>query len=1162
MAQFVTLESRQGKKRAAPSREELLNRWEAAATAELKETLAGVPARVEGNRWLRRRPVAEAFDPAQVIAEAVEKVQAEKSSWNRSDLFVEIDRALPDCLGGLKADQVRALVDELVETAVRPGPGQPVEVISLAPPPVIELPAELLREDGSSIYDAPGIETFATVAHLKREGRIVEAAQSEGAPTVDAEAVEAAIAEAGLKPAQAAAVRGIATSARKMDVLIGPAGTGKSKTVATLCGVWEASGGTVLGVATSQRAADVLAEEGVDNVANLTRLLLTNKRLARGEFVPAADREAYAVRAGQLVIIDEAGMADTIHIDEVRKLVERAGGKLLVAGDHGQVTAVGAGGMLHQLATEPEAKPYVLDEVLRFSAEWEKDASLRVRDGDASVLAVYERHGRLRGGDGEEMRERAYQNWLADHLAGKDSLLLASTNKVAGELAMQARAELVRLKRVEPEGVALGCNEDVQQYAGVGDIVALRKNNRRIKASGSKHWATNRDVVKVVGRDRDGSLTVRYGDGSTMRLPAKYVARHVELAYAGTVHSAQGRTVETCHSLVAAGISLEQLYVMLTRGKVENKAYVECEPTGARDAAGRLVIPDLWAVLEDAFERREVEYTATTTLRREFERAQNLAVVGRVWEDAHIEHAHQRYAQALSGAMSEADWERLRGTPSYESLIRLARHVEERGHDAAAMLAQVTAARSLIGAEDVGKVLHDRLKTTLNRVEQAQRREAEQAGEPVRRHGWRSYVERTPVVDSPRGRVMMAAAEAMDARRAELGRRAAEEMPAWAEPLGPVPQDPIEREAWIERAGIVAGYREAHGYEAANDAIGAAPPQGAVEAHAAWEDAWYALGAPDERRDVAMLGDQQLREVVARYEREQAWAPPFVDNELKTAHLARDDYRVRAELARAAAEAETDPQRRAELVQEATDAGEFARLHAERAAKLEQVVKGYDAWHEHTRTAREQAALAATELERRRPVEPEPTPEPEAGRGVEGQEQAVVQPSAEDVLYARYAMVRNDGHPELSAGAIARALGNDDLHRALDLQEQMRARYEREQAAQPEQDVATAEPTAEPEREAGREVDEDQEQTADRRPEAATEPEQAREVETPARDVDAEIDQALKTAHAALKTIAERQAEAERQAALEEAQRSADYDQRRRVEQERAIEQDGPQLQR
>src|SRR5919206_2286737 len=101
-------------------------------------------------------------------------------------------------------------------------------------------------------------------------------------------------------------------------------------------------------------------------------------------------------------------------------------------------------------------------------------------------------------------------------------------------------------------------------------------------------------------------------------------------------------------------------------------------------------------------------------------------------------------------------------------------------------------------------------------------------------------------------------------------------------------------------------------------------------------------------------------------------------------------------------------------------------------------------------------------------------------------------------------MVRNDGHPELTAGAIAHALGDDDLHRALDLQEQMRERYEREQATQ---SMSTAEPAAEPEREAGREVDEGQEQTADRRPETATEPEQAREGEPPARDVDAEIDQ-------------------------------------------------------
>ena len=1122
MAQHATLDTRKSKWRGKPTltREQLLERWEAQAGQRLRESLVDVPERVEGRRGWRRRVEAEPFQPREVIRQAVEAVQAKKSAWTRADLRVEITRALPDCLGGLTPEQVRHLVEELTTAAVTPGVG-PVEVVSLMPPEPVELPAELRREDGTSIYTAPEIATYATAEHLRREGRLVEAGRTEGAPAVEAELVEQIIAGAGLNDAQAEAVRGIATSGRQLDVLIGPAGTGKSKTVSVLCEVWEASGRPVMGVATSQRAADVLAEEGIDTVANLTKFIQVNRDLLAGRRVRREDAAEYGVRAGQLVIVDEAGMAATADMDEVRRLVTAAGGKVLTAGDYGQVSAVGAGGMLKQLAEDLE-HVYVLEEVRRFNAEWERDASLRLRDGDAGVLLEYDRHGRLRDGSAEEMRKRAYKGWLADHLAGRRTVLVAPTNLIAGELAMEARAELVRLGRVEAEGVPLGCNPDVEQHAGVGDLVALRKNNRRITTGGdSAHWATNRDVVEVIDRGTDGSLTVRYDDGATMWLPPRYVAHHVELAYAGTIHSTQGRTVETCHALVDDAMSREQLYVALTRGQDGNYAYVICEaPEGMTDAT-----PDRWQVLAGNLERTEFEASATTVMRREFERVNHLGVLGRLWEDLQVRHAQQRYAEALAPVVGEAEWRRLYGTPSYESLVRLARHADERGFDAAAMLAQVAGTRSLIGARDPGAALHSRLEKAVRDAEQAQARAAKLAGEEQPRR-WRSYVERTPHVEGALGRLMMDVAEVMDARVAELGRRAAEERPAWAERLGPVPEDPIERAEWEQRAGIVARYREAHGYEVEHDAIGAAPPRGAVDAHAAWEDAYQALGAPEDAIDYARQPDAKLRELVARFEREKEWAPPYVDAELRENALAREDFRVQAEHARAAAEAEQDPQRRAELAEQAQAAETFAALHAARAAKLERVAAAYDAWRAHTEQAREQAAAAAAELERRH--RPEPRAEAAPAVDVEhGQEQAA-QPSAEDVLYARYAMARDAGEQELTLSAIAAALGTDDLHHALDVKDQMRERYRRER-----------------------------EQAADQQPAPTVEAEQQ---PAPARDVDAEIDQALTVAEAALERIAELQA-AERAAAREEAERAETYDHMRRVEQEQALEQEGPQLQ-
>jgi hypothetical protein len=76
-------------------------------------------------------------------------------------------------------------------------------------------------------------------------------------------------------------------------------------------------------------------------------------------------------------------------------------GKLVLAGDTSQLQAVENGGGMSLLAG---ALGYVrLAEPARFRAVWEQHASLRLRDGDTTVLADYDQHGRIHGGDPEQM---------------------------------------------------------------------------------------------------------------------------------------------------------------------------------------------------------------------------------------------------------------------------------------------------------------------------------------------------------------------------------------------------------------------------------------------------------------------------------------------------------------------------------------------------------------------------------------------------------------------------------------------------------------------------------------------------------------------------------------------------------------------------------------
>src|SRR5207248_6934965 len=70
-----------------------------------------------------------------------------------------------------------------------------------------------------------------------------------------------------------------------------------------------------------------------------------------------------------------------------------------------------------------------------------------------------------------------------------------------------------------------------------------------------------------------GAITVS-GPTGTVDLPADYVRRHVELAYAETSHANQGRTVDRSYLLLEGPTTTAGVYVPLTRGRISNEAFV------------------------------------------------------------------------------------------------------------------------------------------------------------------------------------------------------------------------------------------------------------------------------------------------------------------------------------------------------------------------------------------------------------------------------------------------------------------------------------------------------------------------------------------------------------------------------------------------------------
>ncbi|MGE0170949.1 MobF family relaxase [Nocardioides sp.] len=946
--------------------ERLVATLEAVADAAEAAAVAGHPDTVAGLRLDPSVPEQRAA----LLAAAVDDVQREYATWTLGNLVAAIDRrlvAVPgDAAGQARPRYLEALAREAVAAGNAHG------VLQLTAPDPVAVPEELRRQgDGRSVFRPHIDERYATAGQLAAEERIVAGARQLTAPAIagpELELLRVELAAAGLGADQVEAVAGIVSSGRAADVLIGPAGTGKSYTVATLAGVWERRfGGRVLGLATSQIAAQVLAEDGVAAL-NTTRFLQAFEPGPNGE--PAREQ----VGPGDLFIVDEAGMSSTAELDRIARIVREGGGKLLYTGDSHQLTSVGAGGMLSLLADDNGA--YELGEVHRFVNDWEKAASLRLRAGDTSVVAEYQDRGRLRGGTREEMQTAAVRGYLADVVEGKLSLLVVGSNADAATLSKEIRDQLIELGVVSAESVGQLGQRAGKVEVSVGDGVQARRNDPFIRIDG-EGMVTNRAVYTVLGRDEDGSLRVRGERGEIAHLPPSYVDEHLTLAYASTVHAAQGRTVDTCHALLDEAAAREAAYVALTRGREANFAYLVAQRDPDQHDPERLAetaSSRLAAVLGnvDAARAAEVE-------RRIGERdANSLAYLGTVWDEVSKDVARTRYTDTLAGLLEPEDLRRVTAEAGWPRLVRAVREAELAGHDPAAVLATAIEGRPLADAEQMTDVLRWRVRML------ARGRAPEQQ---VQAGDWTALA---PPVDGPVGQFCHELAVLAQDRQHELGQAALADPPAWAiEQLGPPPGyddltsqvrdggavaapaiDEVEaaRQEWARRAGSVAAYRELRGIDGDVVSIGA-PPSREQEFHRhLWAQAAAALGPqPDTGAlDYRTMSDAELYTARERWVREQAFAPAYVSEEMQAAYQLGREYAEDAALAGARlATLEPDDQAWEQTAQQLERSRRLAQLSLERARQLEDIHQARQRWYDGAEPARVADAAARDELARR-----------------------------------------------------------------------------------------------------------------------------------------------------------------------------------------------------
>jgi hypothetical protein len=296
-------------------------------------------------------------------------------------------------------------------------------------------------------------------------------------------------------------------------------------------------------------------------------------------------------------------------------------------------------------------------------------------------------------------------------------------------------------------------------------------------------------------------MSVRPVDGGgEVLLPASYVAENIELGYAMTAFSSQGRTVTTTHAVVGAAMTREALYVAATRGRESNKLYVDVEPElpGAEASHGGPERLSARQVLISVAHRRGAEASAHQAMAAEWGTAESLEQLAREHESLVAVAGAEHWENALAAAGLPADVvAAARRSPEWDGLVRALGNAEGSGVPVGAALSQL-AVLVRTGAEPAVALQKVVQRWDTTGVQRQQPQEFV-AGLVPRAKG---------IEDEDLARAVCEREEAIVRRARGLAEAAVRRGETWANPFGLPPMESVIAVAWWERMAAIAAYRD------------------------------------------------------------------------------------------------------------------------------------------------------------------------------------------------------------------------------------------------------------------------------------------------------------------------------------------------------------------
>ncbi len=431
-----------------------------------------------------------------------------------------------------------------------------------------------------------------------------------------------------------------ATSAGRVAIIEGAAGSGKTTTLRPIADLYREHGRSIIATAVAWRTAVALGND-VD-----ARPFCVDKLLR------LAARGGIDIDGDTTIIVDEAGMLSTRQAHHILQLSERFCAKIVFAGDTQQQQPVGAGpglrlirdavgsvrvdrirrqkadleDILVHVHGEAQEKARLLagsmgeEDRGRIVAEyeamedkpvftpWQVTASEALRDGDAaSAIAAHHLRGRFHMGyDEENTLTGLVDDWDRYRRAnpGKSAVVLARTRAEVRALSHLMRerrfADRPGGDRADADRVTVMVSRGTEDDRATSPLEIMRGDCLRI---GVTHWEKqlfNGTVVTVddfkvekaeAGTEPSVLITAHTEDGRSVsfrhdEIRDWYGNIRLDHGYALTITSAQGLTVDRTFLLADARPSRETIYPAATRHREALDIYVNRAPL-ALDIADR-----------------------------------------------------------------------------------------------------------------------------------------------------------------------------------------------------------------------------------------------------------------------------------------------------------------------------------------------------------------------------------------------------------------------------------------------------------------------------------------------------------------------------------------------------------------------------------------------